>query len=128
MQLDPLPQRSCKTAMVKKDLPMAVSIRRNRWSRCRIRHHAVLRHRVGRRREQCRELLDAEVDRLLAKGQTDNVKRPHCSGTDQETVQNDLAWLPVVETKTEWAFSTRLSGITWHPENSIHFIDLTLAP
>ena len=34
----------------------------------------------------------------------------------------------LVETKTEWAFSNKLSGVTWHPENSIHFIDLSLQP
>ena len=70
----------------------------------------------------------AEVDRLFAeaKVETDNTKRLALLKQIQETLQNDLAWIPLVETKTEWAFSNKLSGVTWHPENSIHFIDLSL--
>ena len=70
-----------------------------------------------------------EVDRLFgeAKVEMDNTKRlATCSKQIQETLQKDLAWIPLVETKTEWAFSDKLSGVTWHPENSIHFIDLSM--
>ena len=70
----------------------------------------------------------AEVDRLFneAKVEMDDGKRLALLKQIQDTLQNDLAWIPLVETKTEWAFSNKLTGVTWHPENSIHFIDLGL--
>jgi peptide/nickel transport system substrate-binding protein len=69
-----------------------------------------------------------EVDRLFAeaKVEMDSTKRLALLKEIQETLQRDLAWIPLVETKTEWAFSDKLSGVTWHPENSIHFIDLSM--
>jgi peptide/nickel transport system substrate-binding protein len=45
----------------------------------------------------------------------------------QQILQDDLAWIPIVETKTQWAFSDKLQGITWHPDNSIRFYDLGFA-
>ena len=45
----------------------------------------------------------------------------------QNTLQRDLAWVPIVETRTEWAFRASLQGITWHPDNSLRFYDLSFA-
>ncbi len=44
----------------------------------------------------------------------------------QGQLMADVAWLPVVEYKTQWAFSDRLKGMRWHPDNSVRFHDLSL--
>ena len=46
----------------------------------------------------------------------------------QNTLQSDLAWIPLEETKTQWAFSSKLHGITWYPDNSLRYFDLSLDP
>lgn len=43
----------------------------------------------------------------------------------QAQLMEDLAWLPVVEYKTQWAFSSELQGLRWHPDNSVRFFDLS---
>ena len=70
------------------------------------------------------------VDKLFADAlvEADSGKRQDMAAQIQETVQDDLAWIPLVETKTQWAFSTKLHGITWHPDNSIRFFELSLDP
>ena len=42
----------------------------------------------------------------------------------QKQLMADVAWLPVVEYKTQFAWSDKLKGIGWHPDNSIRFFDL----
>jgi peptide/nickel transport system substrate-binding protein len=71
-----------------------------------------------------------EIDRLfpLARNEMDDAKQAVLLSQIQNTLQNDLAWVPVVQTKTEWAFRTGLKGITWHPDNSLRFYDLSFAP
>ena len=69
-----------------------------------------------------------EVDRMFAEAlvETDPAKRDPLVRDIQETVQRDLAWIPLVETKTQWAYSDKLHGITWHPDNSLRFFELSL--
>ena len=71
-----------------------------------------------------------EVDLLFAeaKVETDNTKRLALLKQIQETLQTDLAWVPLVETKTEWASTNKLTGVTWHPHNSLLFFDLKPQP
>jgi peptide/nickel transport system substrate-binding protein len=45
----------------------------------------------------------------------------------QQIVQGELAMIPIVETKTQWAFSDKLKGLTWYPDNAAHWYDLSLA-
>jgi peptide/nickel transport system substrate-binding protein len=45
----------------------------------------------------------------------------------QQIVQGELAMIPIVETKTQWAFSDKLKGLTWYPDNAVHWYDLSLA-
>jgi peptide/nickel transport system substrate-binding protein len=42
-------------------------------------------------------------------------------------VQGELAMIPIAETKTQWAFSDKLKGLTWYPDNAVHWYDLSLA-
>ncbi len=44
----------------------------------------------------------------------------------QETLMQDVAWLPVVEYKTQWAMAQNVQGLTWHPDNGVRFKDLTV--
>jgi peptide/nickel transport system substrate-binding protein len=46
----------------------------------------------------------------------------------QDILQSDVNWVPIVEYKTQWAFSPKLTGITWHPSNSVEWYDLKLSP
>ena len=45
----------------------------------------------------------------------------------QEMLAADVAWLPIVEYNTQWAFADRLSGLKWYPDNSIRYVDLKVA-
>ena len=35
----------------------------------------------------------------------------------------DLPWVPIAETKTQWAYTSKLHGLTWYPDNSIRWFD-----
>jgi len=132
VQLDPLPQTQMSDRrIVKKDLPMALSDQEKPVGP--DVGYATMLFFVSTAAGGVNNLANysnPEVDRLFgeAKVEMDSTKRHALLKEIQETLQKDLAWIPLVETKTEWAFSDKLSGVTWHPENSIHFIDLTLAP
>ena len=71
-----------------------------------------------------------KVDELFAalRGETDPAKRGPMLQDLQNTLQSDLAWIPLEETKTQWAFSSKLHGITWYPDNSLRYFDLSLDP
>ncbi|MCH8110806.1 MAG: ABC transporter substrate-binding protein [Proteobacteria bacterium] len=43
----------------------------------------------------------------------------------QDILAENVVWLPVVEFKTQWAFSDKLKGVTWHADNSIRWYDLS---
>lgn len=45
----------------------------------------------------------------------------------QQIAASDIAWLPIVEYRTQWAFSDRLGGLKWYPDNSIRYTDLTVS-
>jgi ABC-type transport system substrate-binding protein len=47
--------------------------------------------------------------------------------TMQDIIAADIAWVPIAETKTQWAYTAKLSGLDWFPDNSIRWFDLTLA-
>ena len=61
---------------------------------------------------------------LEARNEMDDAKQAAMLKTMQDTIQRELAWIPIVETRTQWAFRSTLHGITWHPDNSIRFFDL----
>ena len=43
--------------------------------------------------------------------------------TIQDRLMQDLAVVPIVEYKTNWAYSNKIEGITWHPDNALHWYD-----
>ena len=70
----------------------------------------------------------AMVDDTWAKArvESDTAARDAMLKDIQEQLMADVAWLPIVEYQTQWAFSDDLSGMRWHPDNSIRFHDLSL--
>ena len=69
-----------------------------------------------------------KVDALWAKAriEPDKVKRTELIHQIQDLITKDVAWLPVVEYKTEWAYSDELKGLRWYPDNSIRYSDLSM--
>ncbi len=70
-----------------------------------------------------------DVDGLWAEARVepDQAARDALLAEIQTTLMDDIAWLPVVEYRTQWAYSDRLQGMQWHPDNSIRFFDLSYA-
>jgi len=58
--------------------------------------------------------------------EADATKRNAGLAVIQEELAKDVAWVPVVEFATQWAYSSKLSGITWHPDNCVRFFDLKI--
>ena len=67
-----------------------------------------------------------EVDALWAKAklELDVTKRNAELAQMQSILMRDVAWLPVVTFKTQWAYSGKLHGLTWVSDNSPRFYDL----
>ena len=72
---------------------------------------------------------NAELDELWAKAriEPDADARTQMLHQIQDMIAGDIAWLPIVEYKTQWAFSEKLSGLRWYPDNSLRYSDLTIA-
>lgn len=70
----------------------------------------------------------AELDELWAKARIEpNAdSRTQMLHQIQDMVSGDVAWLPIVEYKTQWAFSDKLSGLRWYPDNSLRYSDLKI--
>jgi len=132
VQLDPLPQTQMSDRRaVKRDLPMALSDQEKPVGP--DVGYATQLFFVSLAAGGVNNLANyssPEVDRLFAeaKVEMDDGKRLALLRQIQETLQKDLAWVPLVETKTEWAFTNKLTGVTWHPHNSILFFDLKPQP
>jgi len=45
----------------------------------------------------------------------------------QQMLADEVAWLPIVEYNTQWAFRSDLVGLKWYPDNSIRYADLSIA-
>jgi peptide/nickel transport system substrate-binding protein len=70
---------------------------------------------------------NAMVDDLWSKARVepDAAKRNAILADIQQQIASDVAWLPVVEYKTQWAYSDKLKGMRWYPDNSIRYSDLS---
>lgn len=68
------------------------------------------------------------VDDLWAKARVepDAAKRNEMLNQIQDKLTADVAWLPVVEYKTQWAYSDKLKGLRWYPDNSVRYFDLSV--
>jgi peptide/nickel transport system substrate-binding protein len=128
VQLDPMPQTQISDRrLVKKDLPMALNdIEKAVGPDVTFATKLYFVSPAVGALNNFVNYANPEVDRLFgeALAELNDAKRAPTVRQIQDAVQQDLAWLPLVETKTEYAFRSNLKGITWHPENSVHFIDL----
>jgi peptide/nickel transport system substrate-binding protein len=128
--LDPLPQTQFSDRRsVKKDLPMALSdidkaVGIDALYATKLYFVSPAAGGINNMANYSNPKLDELYAAALI--EPDGDKRNRMTAEIQEILQNDLAWIPIVETKTQWAFSDKLQGITWHPDNSIRFFDLSL--
>jgi peptide/nickel transport system substrate-binding protein len=130
--LDPLPQTQLMDRrMVKKDLPMSLGDTEKPVAPDVV--YATMLFFVSPGSGGINNFANysnPKVDALFTslRGENDPAKRDPMLRDLQNTLQNDLAWVPLEETKTQWAFSGKLHGITWYPDNSLRFYDLSLDP
>lgn len=130
IQLDPIPQTQMgDRRLVKKDLPMSLSDQEKPVGPDVV--YASLLFFVSTASGGINNIANyssPEFDALYAKAKSeqDPGKRAEAVRGLQETAQRDLAWVPVVETSTIWAFNDKLKGVTWYPDNSLRFFDLSM--
>ncbi|WP_428928962.1 ABC transporter substrate-binding protein [Marinibacterium sp. SX1] len=69
---------------------------------------------------------NAELDEqwAVARVEGDMAKREQILNDMQTTLMEDVAWLPLVTFKTQWAHSDKLGGLSWNPSNSLLLYDL----
>jgi peptide/nickel transport system substrate-binding protein len=65
-----------------------------------------------------------DADWAAARNGVDPGVRANLIAQAQRQALRDLAWLPVVEYRTQWAHTPALEGLTWHPDNALRFVDL----
>lgn len=73
---------------------------------------------------------NATVDALWAAAriEPDASRRTALIAQIQEKLIADLAFLPIVEYRTQWAATANLRGLVWYPDNAVRFADLEFAP
>lgn len=131
VQLDPIPQSQYgDRQLVKKDLQFALNDQEKPIGV--DAGYATLLFFVSSEAGGLNNMVNysnPEVDSLFAtaKVESDETARDATLATIQDILMRDVVWLPVVERKTQWAFDSRISGITWHPDNSLRWYDLSFA-
>ena len=70
-----------------------------------------------------------ELDAMWADARVDpnEASRDATLAEIQRMAIADVAWLPIVEYRTQWAFNDRIGALKWYPDNSIRYTDLTVA-
>ncbi len=69
-----------------------------------------------------------KVDSLYyqAKAEGNPAARNSILADIQNTLMSELPWIPVVEYKTQWAFTDKIRGVTLHPDSNIRWHELYL--
>ena len=130
VELDPIPQTQFgDRALVKKDLPFFVND--NEKPIGVDAGYATLLFFVSSAAGGLNNMVNYNsqtVDDLWAQAKTEASveKRDALLKQVQEELQKDVAWAPVVQFDNQWLSAPGLSGIVLHPDNSVHFADLTL--
>jgi peptide/nickel transport system substrate-binding protein len=129
--LDPIPQTQYgDRQLVKRDLPFAVNDQEKPIGV--DAGYAIQLFFVSADKGGLNNMVNyssAMVDDTWAKARVepDMAKRTEMVGQIQDQLAADVAWLPIVEYKTQWAHSDKLSGLRWYPDNSLRYVDLKLA-
>lgn len=128
VELDPMPQTQfADRRLVKKDMPMSISDVEKSVGPDAT--YTLMLYFVSPASGGVTNMVNysnPSVDRLWAeaRNEMDDGKQVVMLTELQEMIQRDLAWVPILETRTQWAFRSTLHGITWHPDNSVRFNDL----
>lgn len=129
--LDPLPQTQMgDRRLVKKDLPLSISDT-DKASAISGAYQVMVFYISNQAGAiiNTSNYASPEVDALFAqiKQAADPAGQEALLKQVQDILQRDLAVIPMLETKTRYASSDKLAGITWHADNSIRFYNLSLA-
>ena len=129
--LDPIPQTQYgDRQLVKRDLPFAINDQEKPIGV--DAGYAIQLFFVSADKGGLNNMVNysnAMVDDTWAKARVepDMAKRTEMVGMIQDLLAADVAWLPIVEYKTQWAMTSKLSGLRWYPDNSLRYVDLKLA-
>jgi peptide/nickel transport system substrate-binding protein len=132
VELDPLPQTQFRDrSQIKRDMPFAL----NDHERPLIMDpwYALNTYFASPEAGSAVNVVNyrnAEVDDMLAKakGELDPEVRQQLLDEVQEILMQDVVWIPILESKTQWAFSPKLSGGAWYPNHKWAWFDLTMEP
>ena len=130
VQLDPLPQTQYgDRQLVKKDLQFALNDQEKPIGV--DAGYATLLFFVSTEAGGLNNMVNftsAEVDGLFGQlvNEADEAARNAMLAEVQDILADQVTWLPVVERTTQWAFSSSISGLIWHPDNSVRWYDLSV--
>jgi peptide/nickel transport system substrate-binding protein len=128
--LDPLPQsQMASRRLVKRDLPMALSDIDKAVAVDSIYDvNLFFMTREAGGIVNTNNYSNPPLDALILKGRgtLSADERLADAAQLQNMLAADLPWVPIAETRTQWAYSSKLMGLTWYPDNSIRWYDLSL--
>ncbi len=67
------------------------------------------------------DFVDSKFFEMLVEGDAD--RRNALLAEIQDRLMEDVAVAPIVENKIHWAFSDKIKGVVWHPDNALHWYD-----
>lgn len=127
IQLSPIPQSDYgKRQLVTKDLPLAIDDQEKPIAA--DAGYAIQLFFVTGSKGGLNNMMNysnAQVDDLWlnkAKNEADIDKRNELLGQIQEIIMDDVAWIPLVEWKTQVAGTTNLTDYAYNPDNSIQMV------
>lgn len=128
--LDPMPQsQMASRRLVKRDLPLALSdidkaVAVNSIYQCNLFFMTREKGGIVNTNYYSNPALDDLIESSRASGALED--RLAAAAKLQTMLAADLPWVPIAETKTQWAYTSKLHGLTWYPDNSIRWFDLSL--
>ncbi len=131
IQLDPIPQTQYgDRELVKKDLPMGLTdhvkpIGVDAGYGVLLSYVSSKNGGILNSMNYENELVDGTFFASLNEG--DPAKRAELLAVIQDQLMVDLAVVPIVEFKTNWAISETIKGVVWHPDNALHWYDFSPA-
>ena len=129
VQLDPIPQTQYgDRELVKKDLPLGLT---DHVKPIGVdAGYGVLLSFVSSKNGGVLNSMNYDSDIVdntyfATVNEANELTRNRLLATIQDKLMEDLAVVPIVEFKTNWAYSQKIQGITWHPDNALHWYDYT---
>ncbi len=128
--LDPISQsQMASRRLVKRDLPLALSdidkaVAVDSVYQCNLFFLTREKGGIVNTNYYSDEKLDDLILSSRASGSLD--ERIKAAAKLQDILAEDLPWVPIAETRTQWAYTSKLHGLTWYPDNSIRWFDLGL--